>query len=90
MKVIYLESVLEKDIFKIPIDTRKRILDAIERKLMVAPAVYSKPLSGIFRGYYKFRVGQYRVVYRIEKQAIIVVVIISHRKDVYQKLEGRS
>jgi len=44
-----------------------------------------KPLKGELAGYYRYRVGDYRVVYSIneEKQQIIVIVI-AHRRQVYE------
>jgi mRNA interferase RelE/StbE len=44
-----------------------------------------KPLKGSFAGYLRFRVGDYRVVYRVEEpKRRVVVVDIAHRKDVYE------
>ena len=43
-----------------------------------------KRLRGELAGYYRYRVGQYRVVYRIDSQGnAIIVVIIAHRGQVY-------
>ena len=44
-----------------------------------------KPLKGSYAGYYRYRVGNYRVVYSIEDELIIVnVIIIAHRSKVYE------
>mgnify|MGYP001552363635 CR=1 FL=1 len=44
-----------------------------------------KPLKGQFAGYFRFRVGQYRIIYRIDDEAgTVVVVDIADRKDVYE------
>lgn len=43
-----------------------------------------KPLKGSFAGCYRYRVGDLRVVYTIDNQAITVFVItIAKRSDVY-------
>jgi len=43
-------------------------------------------LSGNFAGFYKLRVGDYRVIYEIiQEKQIIVVHLIGHRRDVYEK-----
>ncbi len=34
------------------------------------------------------RVGDYRIVFRVDKNAVIVLKI-GHRKDVYDRVEGR-
>lgn len=44
-----------------------------------------KPLRGRFAGYLRFRLGEYRVVYRIDDASSQVIVVdIAHRKDVYE------
>ncbi|MEG4320119.1 MULTISPECIES: type II toxin-antitoxin system RelE/ParE family toxin [unclassified Microcoleus] len=43
-----------------------------------------KQLKGDLAGYYRYRVGDYRVVYDIhEEQKRVVVTIIAHRREVY-------
>jgi len=43
-----------------------------------------KPLSGKYRGLFRFRVGDYRVIFRIEHaQRLVIVLVIGHRRDVY-------
>ncbi len=45
----------------------------------------TRPLKGRLAGYYRYRVGDYRVVYRIDERASdVVVVLIAHRREVYQ------
>jgi mRNA interferase RelE/StbE len=44
-----------------------------------------KPLKGKFTGSYRFRVGDLRVVYTINDQAVTVFIItIAKRSDVYE------
>ncbi|MFI5361183.1 MAG: type II toxin-antitoxin system RelE/ParE family toxin [Elusimicrobiota bacterium] len=44
-----------------------------------------KPLKGAFAGQWSFRVGQYRIIYRIEEGRLIVLVLdIGHRRDIYR------
>lgn len=44
-----------------------------------------KPLKGSYSGYYRYRVGDYRVVYSIEDELIVVnVILIAHRSKVYE------
>lgn len=45
-----------------------------------------KRLSGKLSGLYRYRVGDYRVVYEIkEDNSIVIALIIAHRGDVYQQ-----
>ena len=44
-----------------------------------------KPLKGNYSGYYRYRVGDYRVVYSIEDELVVVnVILIAHRSKVYE------
>lgn len=43
-----------------------------------------KSLKGKLKGYYRYRVGDYRIIYEIDDQTIQVIVIkIAHRSQVY-------
>ena len=82
-KVVYLDQV-EQDLKKIDRSAVKKILDRIENYLARDPKELGKPLKGDFAGYWRYRWGDYRVIYRIaEREILIVVMRISHRKDVY-------
>ena len=44
-----------------------------------------KKLTGRFKGRYSYRVGSYRIIYRIEKEKLIIVVLdFGHRRDIYR------
>jgi mRNA interferase RelE/StbE len=44
-----------------------------------------KPLKGTFAGAFRYRVGDLRVIYTIDDDSVIVVVItIAKRSDVYE------
>ena len=54
--------------------------------LKINPRSHSniKPLKGELAGYYRYRVGDYRVVYSIDdEQKQVFVLIIKHRGEVY-------
>lgn len=43
-----------------------------------------KKLKGEFEGYYRYRIGSYRLFYLIEEEKVLVVVIdLRHRQDAY-------
>jgi len=47
-----------------------------------------KPLSHELAGLYSLRTSDYRIIYRIkEKQLIIIVVTVGHRREIYKKLK---
>jgi len=44
----------------------------------------SRPLKG--RDAYRLRVGPFRIVYRIEDDVLLIVVVkVGHRRDVYRQ-----
>lgn len=60
-----------------------RIAHAIDR-ISAEPNI-GVPLKGILKGLYKYRVGQYRVIYKVHHSHLLIVIIdIGHRKEVYR------
>ena len=44
-------------------------------------------LRGPWKGYWKYRVGDYRIIYRIEHQRLIIyIVTVGHRGEAYRVL----
>ena len=84
--ISYQEKVVKKHIPSLPSRTRNLIKRAIEERLMLDPIGFGKPLRYSLKGHRCLRVGEYRVVYRIENEShTIVIIAIQHRKDVYGK-----
>jgi mRNA interferase RelE/StbE len=67
---------------------RERIRRAVESRLMTAPQEYGHPLRKNLGGYWKLRVGDYRVVFKVEG-ATVYVLAIRHRKSIYEDVTGR-
>ena len=85
-KIVYKKSV-KKDLKTISKETKYLIRRSIEEKLAHDPVKFGLPLRRTLKGYMKLRVGDYRVIYSINKKTITVHVIkIGHRKDVYKKI----
>lgn len=85
----YHPLVVRKDIPTLDSEWRKRVKRAIEQKLMQAPALYAIPLRRDLKGHFKLRVGNYRVVFRVEKNDVLIIAIL-HRSIVYQHVEKRT
>jgi mRNA interferase RelE/StbE len=49
---------------------------------MIDPVGFGKPLRYSLKGHRRLRVGDYRIVYRIENNNVLIVAI-KHRKDIY-------
>jgi mRNA interferase RelE/StbE len=67
---------------------KKRVKQAIETRLTTAPHQYGEHLRRTLRGYWKLRVGDYRVVFKIAGQEVHILAII-HRKRVYEAVQKR-
>jgi len=67
---------------------KTRIRNAIGKRLTTAPHLYGEPLRKTLRGYWKLRVGDYRVIFKIMKEEVWILGII-HRKKVYEVIEKR-
>jgi len=82
-EIEYLDAVVEEDIPSLPKTMRERIKRAIETRLVADPIGLGKPLRYSFIGHRRIRVGDYRIIYRVTNNTVIIV-IIKHRKDVYE------
>jgi len=67
---------------------RTRIKTAVATRLASAPHQYGEPLRKTLHGYWKLRVGDYRVVYKIMGETVLILTII-HRKNVYEAVGRR-
>lgn len=43
-----------------------------------------KALTGQYRGYFRYRVADWRVIYRIGEPDEVIVMDIAHRREVYE------
>jgi mRNA interferase RelE/StbE len=75
----------EKDLDRLPTDVKIRIIHKIET-LSENPRPHGvEKLSGE-EGFYRIRVGDYRVIYEIQDDVILVLVLrLGHRSDIYRK-----
>ena len=80
--IIYKKSV-GKDIGNLGKDEGRRILDKIEKDLAVRANRYPV-LKGLFAGLRKLRVGDYRVIFAILGQDVLVLRI-GHRREIYDR-----
>lgn len=81
---------VKNDIASISKTAQRRVKKAIEEKLTTKPELFGKPLRHSLLGFRSLRVGDYRVVYLIENEKEIFVVLVAHRKDVYKIVSKRN
>ncbi len=79
--IVY-KSSIKKDLRRIDRKKLPAILEDIEGVLKGSP-LKGKELKGEFEGLFSYRVGDYRVIYTILGNTVMVLRI-SHRKDAYK------
>lgn len=85
-KVEFSESCCLKYFNKLPKNTKERILNFIEKRIAYSPYEAGEMLKGNLFGFWKSRIGDYRIIYKINDDKILVLIIkIGHRKEVYEK-----
>ena len=65
---------------------RRPILKLMNEKVpnLEDPTSIAKALKGNYKGLYRFRAGDYRVICDVQHERILVLVLdVGHRKDVY-------
>ncbi|CAJ0865817.1 13943_t:CDS:2 [Entrophospora sp. SA101] len=76
------KDIAEKGLVEIDKKIAQKIVDKVENYLAQEPYNRGEPLTGQYKGYYRF--SDYRVIYEVkEKELVILVVKVGHRKEVY-------
>lgn len=87
-EIRYHELVIKEDIPKLATQSREQVKKAIEKKLFDSPEKFGKPLRRSLKGYRKLRVGDFRIVFRIEDKTVKILAIL-HRSVVYKNVKKR-
>jgi mRNA interferase RelE/StbE len=86
--VPYVISILpeaQRALAKLPKDVLRRVTAGIDKLAHNPRPPGAKALQGTEKGYLRLRVGDYRVVYRIENERLLVLVVrVGHRREVYR------
>lgn len=78
----------EKEIKKLDKSTQIIIMRWIDQHLsnIEDPRSFGKPLVGNLRGYWRYRIGDYRLIVDIiDDELVIIQIKIGHRKQIYDK-----
>ncbi|HAH07677.1 MAG TPA: type II toxin-antitoxin system RelE/ParE family toxin [Elusimicrobia bacterium] len=90
--VLFHPLVLSEDLPGLDARDRGEIFKAIRKKLTVAPEQYGEPLRRELFGYWKLRVGGFRVIYKISGKTVTVLVLkVGFRRDgeIYEGMARR-
>ena len=72
-----------KDIYALDPSVKQRIGKTLQRYEQ-NPLTYAEPLKQSDLGSYRFRIGDYRVVFDLDDEKI-VVLRVGHRRDIYKR-----
>ena len=75
-----------KQIAKLNSSDQHRIFDYLETRIVTSnnPKTLAKPLKGKRRKFWRFRVGDYRIIADIlDQQVVIQIVQVGHRREIY-------
>lgn len=86
--IVFASGVLDDDIPRLDVEMSVRIQDAVQSKLKLNPAMFGKPLRQSLKNHRSLRVGDFRIVYRIDER-LVRIVAIRHRRDVYKVAGNR-
>ena len=85
--IIYSDKAI-KDLSSLDRKVSKRIVRKVEEYGETPnPLSYAKALTGSFSGMYRYRVGDYRVLFEVDASGMVTILMIlnlKHRKDVYR------
>ena len=86
MYKIVFDEAIKKDLKKLDKQTLKILFNWIEKNLSNTddPRSKGKALVGNKKGYLRYRIGDYRLITRIEDDRLIIIAInYKHRREVY-------
>lgn len=69
---------------KLDFSTAQRLVSKVENYLIKNPQQLGKPLTFPYKGCYRYRLGDFRVIYQIKERELIVLVLkAGHRREIY-------
>lgn len=79
----------ENDFGKLDHESRKRIFQKLETLAENFDALHHVPLAGPWQGFFKLRIGDWRVIYAIDYKKLLLVVYVMGRRDkIYKSRRG--
>lgn len=80
---VLVDRKVDRQFLRFPIHIQGKIIKAY--RILGSSPLSGKKLKGELKNFYKYRVGDYRIVYRFDlKTETLTVVKIEHRQGVYR------
>lgn len=72
------------DLKKIDIAKAKVIKDKVEQYLVKSPIELGEKMQFIFKGFYRYRIGSYRVIYSVNQEELLILILsVGKRDEIY-------
>lgn len=73
-----------RDLKKLPKNKQKQIIEKLEYFISTDnPLSFAKTLTNYNIGQYRFRIGDYRVIFDLDINETIYILRIGHRREIY-------
>lgn len=85
--IIRISNIAERQLRKLDRQVQERILDWLEERIEGCkdPRHFGEPLKGDRAGFWRYRIGDYRIICDIQDRKVVVLVLtIGHRKEIYK------
>lgn len=70
-----------------PTTAKRIVLKIADNASQADPLLRAKPLQGRLSGKYRYRIGDYRAIFKVDDAgnlSVLMILAIMHRKDVYK------
>lgn len=85
--IIRISNIAERQLRKLDRQVQERILDWLAERIEGCkdPRHFGEPLKGDRAGFWRYRIGDYRIICDIQdRQVVVLVLTIGHRKEIYK------
>ena len=87
--LIKYHKAVKGDLNSLEVLSKARIKRAIETRLAIDPIKSGEPLKGNLKGFRKLGIGDYRIVYKVIEEEVLILGI-RHRKNIYEVMKNRE
>jgi mRNA interferase RelE/StbE len=75
----------EKEFNRLDRVVQVRVMRYLNERAVLNPKGYGDPLTGNFKGLWRYRVGDYRIIVDIRENLLVIAVVrVAKRSDVYE------
>ncbi len=85
---VEISGVAERQLRKLDWPIQERILDWLDERIEGCknPRHFGEPLKGDRAGFWRYRIGNYRLLCDIQDEKVMVLVLnIGHRREIYKR-----